>query len=274
MTTFLSRLLREPLVHFLVIGGLVFALYGRDEPAPAAPSGQVIVVTEAQVAQLSARFEAAWRRPPTPDERAGLIEDHLRDEIYYREALALGLDRDDTVIRRRLRQKMEFFGDGAAAAATPDEAELRAHHAAHPERFATGPRVTFRQVALADAADAHAVREALAAGADPQALGRGGLLPAGMEAADRRAVDGVFGAGFFAEVGGLAPGDWRGPVRSSYGPHLVRVVALDPGAAAPFETVRDLVLQDWRRATAEALREAQFTALRSRYEVVLPEVAE
>jgi hypothetical protein len=230
-------------------------------------------VTEAQLAKLSAQYEAAWRRAPTEDERAALIEDFLREEIYYREALALGLDRDDTVIRRRLRQKMEFLGDGAAAAVAPDEAELRAHHAAHAERFAAPARVTFRQVALVDAADAEATRLELAAGADPRKYGRGGLLPDAMESAGETVVDRVFGAGFFAQVERLAPGDWQGPVQSAYGAHLIHVEASEPGAAVPFEAVRDLVLQDWQRATTAAFRDAQFDALRSRYRVILPEGA-
>lgn len=274
MTTFPGRLIREPLLHFFALGLLVFILYGRGEPVTTAPSGQLITVTGAQLAQLSAQYEAAWRRPPAEDERAALIEDFLREEIYYREALALGLDRDDAVIRRRLRQKMEFLGDGAAAAVAPDEAELRAHHAAHAERFAAPARVTFRQVALLDAADAEAMRLELAAGADPRELGRGGLLPDAMEAARETVVDGVFGAGFFARVERLTPGEWQGPVQSAYGPHLIHVEAFETGTAAEFEAVRDLVLQDWRRATAAALREAQFTELRSRYTVILPEGAE
>jgi hypothetical protein len=142
----------------------------------------------------------------------------VREEVYYREALALGLDRDDAVIRRRLRQKMEFLSEGAAASVAPDEAALVAHHAAHPERFAEPPRITFRQVLLADAGEAEAARAALAGGADPE-VGRGGLLPEVMEAAGEAAVDGAFGPGFFARIaalpGAAGRGRWRRPTAAS-----------------------------------------------------------
>ena len=122
----LGRLIREPLLHFLVIGTAVFAVYGAMNPSSARRRADVIEVTPAKVERLDGQFEAVWRRPPTAAERAGLVDDYVREEVYYREALALGLDRDDTVIRRRLRQKMEFLGDAGAAALAPSDAELRA----------------------------------------------------------------------------------------------------------------------------------------------------
>jgi hypothetical protein len=270
----LQRLVREPLVHFLGIGALVFALHGAGATAPAAPAETVITVAPAQVERLTAQFEAAWRRWPSREELAALIEDHVREEIYYREALALGFDRDDTVIRRRLRQKMEFLSEGATSALDPDEAALRAHHAAHPERFAAPARVTFRQVALDDAGAAEGVRAALEAGNDPEVLVRFGLLPLVMEAAGETAVDGAFGAGFFERIAALSPGGWQGPVASAYGLHLVELLGFEPGTVQPFEAVRSRVAEDWQRSTADALRQAQYDALRARYEVVFPEVAE
>jgi hypothetical protein len=270
----LRCLIREPLVHFLVIGVLVFAIYRGGETPADAPGAAVITVTQRQVARLAEQFEAAWRRAPTEPEITALVEDWAREEVYYREALALGLDRDDAVIRRRLRQKMEFLSEGAAVSVVPDEAALAAHHAAHPERFAEPPRITFRQVALADAGEAAAVRAALAGGADPLAVSRGGLLPEVMEAAGPAAVDGAFGPGFFARLAVLSQGGWEGPVASAYGAHLVEVVEFEPSHARPFEAVRVSVEQDWHRANAEAVRDAQYEALRQRYRVVLPEPGE
>jgi parvulin-like peptidyl-prolyl isomerase len=195
----------------------------------------------------------------------------VREEVYYREALALGLDRDDTVIRRRLRQKMEFLTEGAASAAPPEEAELRAHYNRYRERFARPARITFRQVLFASAEDAAAALAALAQGGDPEALGRPTLLPPAMEAAGEAAVDGTFGPGFFARLAAVAQGAWQGPVASAYGPHLVFVADAQAAATPPFEDVRALVEEDWRRETAEALREAGYRTLRARYRVVLPE---
>lgn len=265
----LRRLVREPLLHFLAIGVLVFALYGGRARPPEAPASAVITVRQAQVDRLAEQFETAWRRAPTEDDLAALVEDWVREEVYYREALALGLDRDDAVIRRRLRQKMEFLSEGSAAAA-PDEGALEAHYAAHPDRFSAPPRITFRQVALARAEEAEMVRAALADGADLHAVGRNTLLPEVMEAAGEAAVDATFGAGFFTRVAALPQGRWAGPVPSAYGPHLVEVVAFQPGRVPPFDAVREAVEQDWRRAEAEAAREAQYEALRARYRVVMP----
>jgi hypothetical protein len=169
---------------------------------------------------------------------------------------------------------MEFLGESAASALDPDDAALRAHHAAHPERFAAPARVTFRQVALDDAGAAAAVRATLEAGSEPEGLFRLGLLPSVMEAASETAVDGAFGQGFFERIAELSPGGWQGPVASAYGLHLVEVLGFEPETVQPFEAVRSRVAQDWQRSTADAVRQAQYEALRARYEVVLPEAAQ
>lgn len=270
----LRLLICEPLVHFLVIGALIFAVYRGGETSPASPGMTVITVTQPQVDRLAKQFEVAWRRAPSEAEIAALVEDWVREEVYYREALALGLDRDDAVIRRRLRQKMEFVSEGPSRSVVPDEAVLRAHHAAHPERFTEPARITLRQVSLSSAGEAEAARAALAGGADPRAVGRGGLLPEVMEAAGEAAVDATFGKGFFERIAALPQGGWEGPVPSAYGTHLVQVVELEPARARPFEAVRAAVEQDWRRAKAEALKDAQYQALRQRYRVVLAERGE
>jgi hypothetical protein len=268
----LLPVLREPLLHFLLIGVAIFAIYGAGSPPAPADAERLIEVTDARAELLAGQFEAAWRRPPTTAELAGLVDDWVREEVYYREALALGLDRDDTVIRRRLRQKMEFLGDAAAGTLAPDEAELNRHFAAHRDRFTPPARITFRQVLL-DGADPAAVRARLDAGIDPLALGRATLLPPAMEAAPQAAVDGTFGAGFFAAVSELRPGVWTGPVRSAFGEHLVALEVIDPATPPPIEAVRAAVEADWRRARADALREAHYRSLRDRYRVILPPAA-
>lgn len=264
-----GRLLREPLLHFLVIGLAVFGVDRFAGPPKTAPDRQVIDVTAAHEERLAAQFESVWRRPPTRAELDGLVDDHVREEVYYREALALGLDRDDTVIRRRLRQKMEFLGDLSAGGLVPEEAELRSYLEAHADRFETPAKVTFWQVLLEGGASAE-VLAALAAGADPAEVGGGTLLPAEMVASARAAVDGTFGAGFFDRVTALPPGAWSGPVSSAFGDHVVLLQELDPATAPPLEAVRHAVEEDWRRAKADDLREAQYQELRARYEVKLP----
>lgn len=264
----LGRMLREPLLHFLLIGVALFALYRAGSPSDAARVQRLIEVTPAQMDRLGGQFEAVWRRRPTAVEREALAEDFVREEIYYREALALGLDRDDTVIRRRLRQKMEFLSDAGAGALAPDEATLRAFFEKHVDRFTPAAQVTFRQVFLGDT-DAAPVLAALAEGADPGGVGSRTLLPATMSAATQASVDGTFGDGFFAAVSALEPGAWRGPVESAFGPHLVQLLEAAPEEPPSFEAVRGDVEEAWRRRSAEDLREARYRALRERYEVIV-----
>ena len=269
----LQQLVREPLIHFLLIGTVVFAAYGAGETNVERPESTVITVTDAQIDRLKEQFEVAWRRVPAEAELAALVEDLVREEVYYREALALGLDRDDTVIRRRLRQKMEFLGEGAGTTTAIDEAQLAAHHAAYPERFAVPAQITFRQVMLNETDAPEAARVALENGADPESVGRVGLLAESMVAAGEAAVDGVFGPGFFTRIAALPEGRWDGPVSSAYGQHLIEVVAFQAGREQPFEAVRAAVEQDWQRENALVVREAQYEILRQRYRVVLPEAA-
>lgn len=270
----MKRFLREPLIHFVIIGGLVFGIHGAGDTGSPTADETVFEVSQLQVERIVGQFEIAWRRPASADEVAALIEDFVREEVYYREALALGLDRDDAIIRRRLRQKMEFLSQGAMSALEPDEATLEAHHAAHPERFSASARVTFRQIALEDQTDVAAVRAAIELGADPMSLGRRVMVPPLMEGVGALAVDAAFGPGFFEGVVRLPPGDWQGPVISAYGPHLVELLAVEKDTLMPFESVRPLVLQDWQREAAENARDAHYAALRARYRVVLPQEAE
>ncbi|HRW14382.1 peptidylprolyl isomerase [Amaricoccus sp.] len=266
-----GRILREPLLHFLLIGTAVFLAFGLRSEPPRQAEAAVIEVTPAQIERLSAQFEAVWRRAPEAEELQALAEDFVREEVYYREALALGLDRDDTVIRRRLRQKMEFLADSGAGAIEPNEDDLRDYFTAHLDRFTRPERASFRQVFLGED-DPAPVLAALSGGGDPSGLGHNSLLPEKVEAAAATAVDGTFGDGFFAAVTALEPGEWRGPVASAFGAHLVRLDVLEPAQTPSFDQVRKLVESEWRQQAAEDLREAQYQAMRQHYEVVLPPI--
>ena len=143
-----GRLLREPLVHFLAFALIVFGAYHVLTPSGDGGKTGRIVVTSGKIEQIAARFAQVWQRPPTPEELKGLIDEEVKEEIYVREALALGLDKDDTVIRRRLRQKMELLSDAGADALSPTDAELEAYLKSHPETFAVDPAISFQQVFL------------------------------------------------------------------------------------------------------------------------------
>ncbi|WP_207061283.1 peptidyl-prolyl cis-trans isomerase [Motiliproteus sp. SC1-56] len=265
-----ARLLREPLLHFLLLGAGVFALFSAlDDPAVAPPTQ--LVVSEAQVTRLAQRFEATWSRAPDTEELARLVDRYVNEEVLVREARALGLDREDAVVRQRLAQKMRFLLEGGQAENEPTEAVLVAHLAAHPERFARQPRLAFEQVPLAVGADAERALAALRQGAAPHSLiTTPTLLPAVLSLSPETAVDGAFGEGFFQQVAELPPGRWSGPVRSAFGQHLVRVTGRVAGGLPPLESVAEQVARDWRASRRAELAEGRLEALKGRYQIALP----
>ncbi|RPI13498.1 MAG: peptidyl-prolyl cis-trans isomerase [Lysobacterales bacterium] len=266
---------REPLLHFLLIGAALFALYGLlnrgESDAP-----REIVVSEARVAALAENFAKTWMRPPTAEELSGLVEDYVREEIYYREALAIGLDQDDTVIRRRLRQKMEFISEELATT-EPTDAELQAYLDAHRGKFLEPSATTFEQVYFSterrgDEARPAAERLLAAlqsgrAGADPAAAGDSTLLPPSMEDATPQQVAGTFGEEFVAQLDEVPVGQWSGPLQSPYGLHLVRVVERADGALPTLDRIRPVVLREWQVEQARRVSDEFYEALRGRYDV-------
>ncbi|EEX13856.1 conserved hypothetical protein [Citreicella sp. SE45] len=277
--TFLRAVLRSPLLHFFVLGALVFAFYAARSPVPGAvpPNPQAIVLTPEDADALASRFAAVWNRPPTAQELQGLMQDWVTEEALVREARALGLDEGDEIVRDRLRQKMLFLAEAPAASRTPDTDALETYYRENAARFRQPGRVGFAQVLLPQNAmeeDVSGTLEALRAGSDPEALGSGSLLPARIDATPLPGVDRIFGIGFAARLVDLPEGQWTGPVESGYGRHLVRLDAMQPGYLPPLEVVRDRVLADWRAQEMKVAREAFTEALRSRYRISLPAVGE
>jgi hypothetical protein len=273
--------LREPLLHFVLAGAAIFALYrlvGDGEDAP-----REIVVSEAQLEALAENFARTWMRPPTAAEIRGLVDEHVKEEIYYREARSLGLDRDDTVIRRRLRQKMEFISDDVANAREPTDAELAAFLESNAESFADPPSLAFRQVFFSDdrrgsAAQRDARRALGELAAAPSAAippGDPTLLPPEMSGATSRDVADVFGEAFAAELESAPVGRWAGPFESPFGLHLVRISARAPGRLPALAEIRPAVVREWQAAQSRDSNEAFYRELRSKYEVRIEgEIAE
>jgi hypothetical protein len=278
--TSLRKVLREPLIQFLLLGAGLFLLYGVVG-GPAEERPDQIVVTEAKIGNLAELFTRTWRRPPTRAELDGLIEDHIQEEILYREALALGLERDDIVIRRRLRQKMEFISEDTAPQAEPTEDELRAFLAERPERFREPSRVSFAQVYLSpdrrgkDAwGDAERMLVALDAGeSDPAASGDPFLLEQVYRNLAAHDVERLFGRAFATQVAELPVGRWSGPATSGYGLHLVLVGERIPARLPDLDEVRDAVANEWRAARREEANRAFYEGLRARYEVTVERTA-
>ena len=268
-------MLKEPLFHFVLLGALIFAVHGLVSQRDVAEPGE-IVITQGHVEHLATGFAKTWQRPPTASEMAGLVRDRVREEVYYREAMALGLDRDDTVIRRRLRQKMEFVSDDIAAQTEPTEAELKAYLQEHPEAYRLEPSFTFHQVHLSPherqenlGRDVEEVLAALKRGADASMLSDSVLLEHQFVAMSGGDVERKFGDTFAAKLAQCTPGDWQGPIPSGYGVHLVFVSELTEGGAPALEEVRDSVRRDWENTRRLAANEDFYQELLKRYTVTI-----
>jgi hypothetical protein len=271
----MKTILKEPLVRFLLIGAVIFGLYALLDDSPAPQARNAIVISTDDARRLVAEFEATWQRPPSDDELGAIIDAAIREEVYVREALALGLDRDDAVIRRRLQMKMEFLTESGAEVLTPDDTTLQAHLDANRDIFSQAPLVALEQVLLEDA-DPQGAAESLARlrrGDDPATVGRPTMLPFATRPSPPQVIDGIFGTDFFTTLAPLPAGTWAGPVESAFGTHLVRVTERREARTPPLSEIRDKVEQDWRTRFVALLREERLAALLSRYEVTRPDPA-
>ena len=274
----MKRLLKEPLLHFLLLGAAIFVAYSFVSKRSSDEPGR-IVVTQGQVASMVVGFSRTWQRPPTPEELEGLIRDRVQEEVYSREAMALGLDKDDTIIRRRLRQKMEFLTDDVAALAEPTNDELSAYLKAHAETFRVQRQFTFSQVYLnperhgenlaRDTGQLLAQLQQAGDKADVSALGDSFLLEHRLEAAPATEIAKQFGEKFAAKLGELATGQWQGPVESGYGVHLVWVSERTEGRVPALAEVRDAVRREWANARRLEANEKFYQDLLKRYVVTI-----
>jgi hypothetical protein len=267
----IRRLLREPLVTFVVLGLALFWGYGRIVPEDAA---HTIRLSAADVAALRTDHQRRFGTEPTPEDDRAIVAHYVDDEILYREALALGLDRGDIIVRRRLLQKMEFLLDGLHPVPEPADAELEAYLAAHADRYRTPARIDLAHVFVSrdrHGAEAMAVadglRAELVAGADPATLGDPFLRGRELRAQSEQDLAGIFGPAFARAALDLPPGDWSQPVTSSYGLHLVRVSKRTPAETPPLAAVRSGLRQDWAEERRDAARRSALEELRAKYEV-------
>ena len=273
----MKSLLREPLVHFLLIGAALFLVFGLFND-PAGPQSDRIVITPGQIEFLKANFTRTWQRSPSEQELQGLIKSHVREEIFYREALALGLDRDDGIIRRRLKQKLEFMSDDLAAVATPSDEQLRTFLETHPERFRLEPQVAFRHIffnidqrgniALDEAGRLRAELSDSGNTTDPDTSGDSLMLPKSFDLSPASEIARLFGESFSIEIMKIEPGQWAGPIRSGYGLHLVLVSEKIDGKLPELDEVREVVEQEWSAAHKKELRENIYKKFREKYTVV------
>jgi hypothetical protein len=271
------RLLREPLLQFLALGAMLFALYGlvgkRSADVP-----EKIVVSASRIANLGDGFLRTWRRPPSGQELQGLIEDYVRDEVFYREGRAAGLDRDDVIIRRRVRQKMEFLAEDMSVPEPSDE-QLAAFLAANPERFRIDDHLTFHQIFLSATrrtntieSDSKHVASVLAradAAVDATALGDPFLLGEEFRSLSPSKVTSIFGEGFAKRIAAIETARWQGPISSGFGEHFVFISERISGDLPPLDAVRPAVRREWANARRLEAERKLYASLRKRYEIVV-----
>jgi len=272
----MKKWLREPLAHFLIIGALLFViggLFGSSGPADA-----TITVSETTIARLAQLFAQQWQRPPTREELDSLVEQHVREEVLYREAIAMGLDRNDTIVRRRVVQKLEFLSQDLVDE-NPSETELRTFFTENSDRFLEPAIISFEHVYLnpddrGDAVEGDAARtlEQLSRGADATELGDTFLLPNVLVERSQRELAGLFGTEFAATLGQLEVGPWIGPVLSGYGMHIVRIAAREEAHVPEFATVRDNVRVEYLTVARRDADELMYEDLRSRYRIDIADI--
>lgn len=275
--SWLVRLLREPMTHFLVLGAALFYLHAYLQ-GDDSPTEQQIVVTAGKVEHLAALFVRTWQRPPTATELHGLVDDYVLEEVAYREGKAMGLDQNDTILRRRIRQKLDFVAEDLSTHIEPTTTDLEGYLKQHADKFRKAPRLTFRQVyfdldrhtedleATVSSVIAKLRRDA---SIDASEQGDRTLLEFRYADVSQTEIAGLFGEHFSREVVAFEPGVWDGPVPSAYGVHLVVVDDLQPGRQPELDEVRRDVLREWRHTSREELTTKFYQELLKKYEVVV-----
>ena len=263
------------MLHFLLLGAAIFAVYSQVSKH-SAPPGE-IVITQGKLENLVTGFTRTWQRPPSEEELKGLIRDYVREEVAYREALAMGLDRDDTIVRRRLRQKLEFLNDDLAAHVEPTDVDLQTFLQSHPDKFKTETTFTFRHVYLNPQAHgltlsrdtARILTQLRQAGeaANVNSFGDPFIMEHQFERIRLTEVKKMFGEQFASQLLAVRMGQWQGPVQSGYGSHLVFVSERTDGHLPMLAEIRSEVRLEWANAKRLESEDKLYQALVQRYTV-------
>lgn len=272
----MMRLLREPLLHFVLLGAAVFAAHGILSRGTTTEPGR-IVVTQGQLQSMALLFSRTWQRTPSDAELEELVRSHVREEVLYREGLAMGLDRDDPMIRRRIAQKVEFVAESGDAA-EPSDGELQTYLDLHLAVFAGEPRVTFRQIYLDPrrrktvTVDAERMLNELnspGSSLDSEGVGDPTTLPLRFDNVTESGIRNSLGEPFVKALALIAPGQWNGPIKSDYGMHLVQVIERTERRSPALAEVRESVKRDWERARRVEASAKSYQNLLQRYTVTI-----
>lgn len=277
----MKRWLREPLLHFLLIGMLLFGIYAYlNRGRTGTQSSKQIVLSLDELRTMTAYFQSQWHRPPTPQEFQSMVEDKIKEEVLYREGLAMGLDKDDTIVKRRMAQKVQFLSEDVAAAHEPSSAELKAWFDKNTDKFALPSRYSFRHIYFSpDKRGKNAFNDA------GQALTKIAGQPEDSslitQVADRfmfqdyygdrapSAIAKEFGPQFAVALEKLKPGSWQGPIESGYGWHLVFVDTVIPGRIPAFDEVESDVKTAWLGEQKALTWDKAYKEMRAKYTVLL-----
>ena len=286
MSINLKHFFREPLIQFLLLGTALFAIYsflaGAEGPGEAEYE---IYLTPDELLQMTVYFESQWKRQPNLAEFDRLLENRVEEEVLYREALAMGLDKDDTIVRRRMAQKMKFLAEDVATASDPTDEELRQWFSEHSRLFALPGRISFKQVYFSP--DQHGERtQQVAETALVELAGQPIDSPLTNQLGDSimlqayfgdRSVETLaqeFGPAFAQEVRKLTPGSWQGPIESGLGWHLVYIDFLEPGRLPDFSEVEPEVRNAWLSEKKELAYREAYEEMRAKYTILLPAAPE
>jgi hypothetical protein len=279
---FFHKLLHEPLLHFLLIGAGLFLLFNQLADTET-ESAQRIVITQADLDQLAATWLRAKGRPPSTQERERQLRQFVREQVLYREAMAMGLDKDDVIVRRRLARKMAYLFDDLSVIPEPTNTELADYLTGHPEQFVQPARITFQQIYLdprTHEQDMTEVAEQLLQQLlqdenriDPVNLGDRSLLPFRFTGESKNDISNLFGTNFAGRIFSLPVANWQGPVLSEYGGHLVYIEERTEAHVPVLAEVKPQVAREWLRVKQAAANEVFYRSLYQRYEIVLDGVA-
>lgn len=276
------RLLHEPLMHFVLIGLALFAVYGYlHRGRSGGESSNQIILTIDDLRQMDVYFVSQWHRQPTPEEFLAMVEDRIREEVLYREALAMGLDKDDTIVKRRMAQKMQFLAEDVASAYEPTTAELKVWYEKNFDMFALPDRISFRHLYFS-----HDDRGQRTHDDAVKALGKIAGEPEDSKLAASLADQFMFqdyyadrtteqlakefGPQFTTAVSKLKSGSWQGPIESGYGWHLVFIDSVIPGRTPDFEEIGPDVKTAWLGEQKQKAWKKTYEEMRAKYEVLLP----
>ncbi len=270
---FLKRALRDPLFHFLVLGGLLFgavSLWGTS-----LKTQDDIVITRAGQQHLADLFALTWQRKPTAFELENLVEEHIKEEVYYREALALGLDDNDTIVRRRLRQKLEFMQEDLSSLKEPTEDKLKAYFLENKDQYKSDRILSFQQVLVSPKKLEAAIvaelqiQDKLVSGVTPESLSRSSLLPISMNLESEKSITNTFGADFMEQISGVESRKWVGPIYSGFGTHFVNISLNQDATPLTFAQARNKVSVDLTQSLRNTASINYYKNLRSQYNIMV-----